>query len=127
MKIRQPLFFLVLLCFLLSGCGTLWEKDNTPAPSPLVPLKPALRPRQVWDARIDYGANPSAMKFNPLIWREELIIVSQTGSITALNKHNGRTLWRAEVPAPLTSGVAVNDQVLVVGGKNGEVFALSTV
>ncbi len=125
MKTQKQFLFLVLICLLLSSCSSIWEKDNTPPPASLVQFKPKIRPRQVWDARLDFGSNHEDLKFNPIVRNNDIIIVSQTGTITSLNKNNGRIQWKAEVNATVSSGVAVNDQLLVVGTKNGEVIALS--
>lgn len=125
MKIQKQSLLLVLLSLLLSSCGTLWETDNTPPPSPLVPFKASIRPLKAWDARINFGMNHENIKFNPIVQDNQIIIVSQTGTLTGFNKLNGRILWKTELQANITSGLAANDQVLVVGCRNGEVIALS--
>lgn len=125
MKIRQPLFFIIFICLLLSACSTFWEKDNTPAPSPLVQFTPKIKPRQIWDTRLNFGINYEDLKFNPIVHGDNIIVANQTGTLTGLNKNTGKILWKTEVHAVLSSGVAVSDQLLVVGTKEGKVIALS--
>ncbi|HSW71250.1 MAG TPA: outer membrane protein assembly factor BamB, partial [Gammaproteobacteria bacterium] len=126
MKIQKSLFFSIFICLLLSSCSTFWEKDNSPPPSPLVQFEPKVKPRKLWDTRINFGMNHEDLKFNPLLIHDELIILSQAGTITSLNKNTGKIQWTMEVKAKVSSGLAMNDQLLVVGTKNGEVLAFST-
>lgn len=125
MNARRSFFFIfILMALILSACTSLWEKDNTPSPSPLVQFTPKIRPHQVWDTRVNFDVNYEDLKFSPVIHGNHIIIVSQTGIITGLNKNTGRTEWKTAVKATVSSGIAVNDQLLVVGTKAGAVIAL---
>ena len=117
---------IIAACLFLCACSTLWEKDNTPAPSPLVQFTPTIKPRQLWDAHLSFGFNQEDLKFSPIIVGNDLLIVDESGTITALNRQNGKVTWKTAVNGSISSGLAANDKLIVVGSKNGEVFALST-
>jgi outer membrane protein assembly factor BamB len=123
---KSVLFFpLLFTCLFLAACSTLWERDNTPPPSPLVQFTPKIKPRQLWDTRINFGLLHEDIKFKPIIAGNDIIIANQTGTITGLNKTTGRIQWTTDVKASISGGVAADDQLIVVSTKNGNVIALS--
>jgi len=117
--------FIILTCLLLSACTSLWEKDNTPPPAPLVQFTPKIRPRQLWDARINFNLSQEDLRFSPTMVNNSIIIADQTGTITALSRSKSRIQWKTTVNSQISSGVAINDQLIVVGTRNGDVIALS--
>ena len=125
MKILQSLFFIIFICPFLFSCSAFWEKDNTPTPSPLAQFEPKIKPRPLWNTRVYFGMNHEDLKFNPVIRHDDILIVSQSGTITSVNKNTGKIQWTRQLDTTVSSGIAVNDQLLVVGTKNGEVIALS--
>jgi len=124
----QWLASLVLVCLsglLLCGCSTFWEQDNRPRPKPLAQLNPSLKIQTVWDNRTGYGVGRDYLKLSPLLTANSVITIDHLGTITAVDKLNGRTQWKSFLNTDVTSSPAVNGDLLVFGTKNGTVVALN--
>jgi len=115
----------VISTFLLSACAGFFEKDNTPAPTPLTNYTPEIAPRLLWSAKVGYGATGSDyLKMNPAVHGSAVYTASSDGVITSINKMTGRRIWQTNTREPLSSGPGVGDGIVVVGGTRGHLIAL---
>lgn len=114
----------LLACLLLSSCSTFWEKDNTPTPAPLVQFTPKIKPMRLWDNRVSFDLNHENVKLTPVLTASSIVVADPNGVITAVNKSNGKTNWKAYTNSSVSGGPAVNDNLVVVGNRNGDVIAL---
>lgn len=122
---RPYLLFVLFLSLFLSACGTLWEKDNTPPPSPLVLFTPTIHPRPLWDNRVSYNINHEHLKLSPAVTGTDVVTADPNGTVTVVDKYTGKTRWKPYLQAPLSTGPAVDGDLIVVGSKNGTVIAAS--
>ena len=61
-----------------------------------------------------------------LAQREDtLFAVTGKGTVFAVNKKNGKTLWRSSVSKDVSAGISLHGDVLYTATTNGDVFALS--
>lgn len=58
---------------------------------------------------------------------DTLFAVTHKGAVFAVNKKNGKTLWRSAVSKDVSAGISLHDDVLYTATTNGDVFALSAV
>lgn len=56
---------------------------------------------------------------------DTLFAVTHKGAVFAVNKKNGKTLWRSAVSKDVSAGISLHDDVLYTATTNGDVFALS--
>ena len=59
LKNSSLLAILTIVTILLTACAGFFEKDNTPAPTPLVNYRQEISPRLLWKASVGEGATKS--------------------------------------------------------------------
>lgn len=109
----------------LTACGTFFEKDNTPPPTPLTNYKPEIAPRLRWSTQVGAGATGSDyLKMSPHVSAHTVYTASTNGIVSAINKANGRVNWQVSIHQAITSGPGAGDGIVVVGCANGNIVAL---
>jgi outer membrane protein assembly factor BamB len=115
----------VFLALLLTACNGFFEKDNTPEPTPLTNFNPEIAPRQLWSTKVGAGATgDDYLKLSPTLGQNAIYTSSSNGTITSVNKSNGRINWQTDIRLPLSSGPGVGDGIVVVGSRGGEIIAM---
>ncbi|MBN8726385.1 MAG: outer membrane protein assembly factor BamB [Xanthomonadales bacterium] len=140
--LRSVLPLALVACALaLGGCSwlrTLGGKDNVEPPSPLVEFAPTVNAQRLWSARVGGGAGMSGALITPVEADGRLYAAGIDGSVEALDAATGRSVWKRRIgerqgrlwrsgPNSLrwTGGPAVDGDLLVVGGLDGQLYALS--
>lgn len=102
----MPKRILVLLAAaaVLASCST-----KKPQPAALKNLTPTLATTVVWRADVGKvaGAQVGVGQFTPAVSSDAVVVASSSGTVTKLNISNGRQVWRTDIGAPLTAGVAL--------------------
>jgi outer membrane protein assembly factor BamB len=125
-KITKPVFVFTCAAILTTACSGFFDKDNTPAPTPLTSYKPEIAPELRWSARIGQGANKhDYLKMSPRMDSHAIYTASTDGVVTAIKKENGQILWQSNLRHSLSSGVGIGDGLVVVANHQGDVFALN--
>jgi outer membrane protein assembly factor BamB len=114
----------LVISLLLTACNGFFEKDNIPAPKPLVEFKQEVTPQLLWSANTKAGNNEVYLKFTPAITNRYIFTVSAKGIVTAINKINGHQIWQVNTHIPITAGIGSGDGIVVIGSSHGEVIAL---
>jgi outer membrane protein assembly factor BamB len=87
------------------GCGT----TRKPQPAPLQSFAPAATIQVVWRAEV--GRTPKfdagVGRFSPAVSGDAVYAAGREGAVSRISLQNGRTVWRTDVGAPITAGVAV--------------------
>ncbi len=138
---KRSLFVIAVLATTLSGCNwlkNLGKKDNVEPPTELTELVPTTQIDRVWSESIGSGAGDSGAHLSPAHAEGRLYAASVDGSIEAIDAATGRTLWskrvgerngmlwrRTDNTVRWSGGPSVAGDLLVVGGLDGQVHALS--
>ena len=104
-----------LVAFLLGGCGS-----KGPKPAPLPEFKPAAKVRAEWHANV---GNAGRYLFVPALYQDGVYAAGGRGNIVRLNSMTGKTVWRIDTKAPLSGGVGVGENMVMVGTAKGAVLA----
>ncbi|MBS0569504.1 MAG: outer membrane protein assembly factor BamB [Proteobacteria bacterium] len=134
---------LLSLAVAVSGCATIkgWfnsaKKENIQPPTALVPFTPTLEVQKLWDSHPTSGAGESGARVRPAYADGKLFVAGIDGDVAALDAATGRTLWsrragqrrgfilhHGQNSVRWAGGPAVDGDLLVVGGLEGEVHAL---
>ncbi|WP_300615195.1 outer membrane protein assembly factor BamB [Dokdonella sp.] len=129
----------------LSGCNWikgLGKKDNVEPPTPLAEFAPSAQIDRVWSDGVGKGAGDSGIRLTPAAADGRLYAASVNGTVAAIDAATGRTLWqqrlgkgsgsgwrfwrRGDNTLRWSGGPSVAGDLLVVGGLDGQLVALST-
>lgn len=138
---RIPLLLaLAALAVSLGGCNwikNLGKKDNVEPPTPLAEFTPTAQVDRAWSARVGDGAGDSGALLAPVHADGRLYAAAVDGTIEAIDAATGRSLWstrlgerkgmfwrRGEGSLRWSGGPAVEGDLLVAGGLDGQVYAL---
>lgn len=135
---------LVALAVAVSGCATIkgWfndsKKENIEPPTPLVEFAPTVNVQKIWNQRIGKGAERSGAILPPTYADGKIYASSTTGDVAAIDAATGRVLWdkhlgqrrgfiwhHGDNSLRWSGGPAVDGDLLVVGGLDGDVQAFS--
>jgi outer membrane protein assembly factor BamB len=99
----------------LGGCGS-----TGPQPVKVVDFKPSAKPVLAWKANVGAAGR---YVFTPAIFGNSVFAASNRGVLVRLDAANGKTIWRLETKAPLSGGVGVGENMVLVGTSKGSVLA----
>jgi outer membrane protein assembly factor BamB len=116
----KPLAWLAALA-IVAGCSN--DKDIE-KPSELVDFKPTLTVDRVWSASAGGGDDVMRAGLAPAVAGETVYAAGRGGDVLALQRADGKSLWRSRTKAELTGGPGVGAGLVVVGSTDGEVIAL---
>lgn len=121
-----PLAHAALLGLLLglAGCSTIsgWFGSGAPKvkPAELTEIKPTATLSRMWDAQVG-GGGP--YQFMPGSDAQAVYAAGRDGRLVKLDLASGKELWRVETGRPLSAGVGVGADLVLVGTPKGEVLA----
>jgi len=123
------LALLVLISLSLSGCGTVkdWFSDDdedATEPAELERIEETARMRRLWSTNIGNGQGDGLLRLQPAISGQRIYVAASNGEVAALNRENGRRIWREKVDATVSGGVGVYDNSLFLGTGDGVVLRL---
>jgi outer membrane protein assembly factor BamB len=124
--VRRAIPFLLL--FLSAGCSWLggwFASDNTIPPSELKTITQPVGIQQLWETRVGAGAKDQFIRLVPALADGRIYAASVDGTVMALDALGGQRLWETATQLPITGGVGLSDDGLVlVGTGKGQVVAL---
>ncbi len=112
---RQRLAVMLLLGAVLGGCGS-----KGPQPAKLVDFKPSAKLQVAWHVNV---GDAGRYIFTPATYGDSVFAASNRGDLLRLNALNGKTLWRVDTKAPLSGGVGIGENMVLVGTSKGSVLA----
>ncbi len=104
-----------LVAFVLAGCGS-----KAPKPAPLPDFKPTAKLRVEWRANV---GSAGRYQFAPALYHDGVFAAGSLGTIVRLNAATGKRVWRVDTKAPLSGGVGVAENMVMVGTAKGAVLA----
>ncbi len=105
----------VLAAIVLGACAS-----KGPQPAKLVDFKASSNPAIAWHADVGDAGN---YVFTPAIAQDSVFAASNRGALMRVDAASGETLWRVETQAPLSGGVGVGENMVLVGTAKGHVLA----
>ena len=110
-----------LVVALLMGAA-LWGCSGSKGPEPakLVDFKPSVKLTVAWKVNVGDAGH---YIFTPAVSGDSIFAASNRGDLVRINAANGKTLWRVNTKAPLSGGVGLGDNMVMVGTAKGAVLA----
>lgn len=113
------------LSALLCACSGFFDKDNTPAPTPLTNFPSEARAHLLWNSSVNAGVGGDYLKLIPAVNESTIFTADKNGVVTASDKITGRTLWKKSTQTLLSAGPAADSHLVFLGSRKGTVLALS--
>ncbi len=139
---KRALLLMVVASLVLCGCNwfkNLGTKDNVEPPRELVEFAPSTNVQKLWSTSVGSGAGMSGAQLAPVVADGRLYAGGVDGTLTALDAASGSKLWshrdgkrtggflrRGENSIRWSGGPAVEGDLLVAGGLDGQVYGFST-
>lgn len=124
MRIKSRLVALSLIT-LISGCAM--DDREVERVAPLAKFNSSMNVGVAWSSSSGGGRGTSGhyLRMQHDIAHEKVYTASYQGVVTASNANNGNILWEKELKQNISSGVAVQNNLVVVGTTNGSVIGLN--
>ena len=138
---KRALIVIAVLATTLSGCTwlkSLGKKDNVEPPTPLTQFVPTTQVERLWTEGVGGGAGESGARIAPTSVDGRLYAAGVDGTVEAIDATTGRTIWqkhlgkrsgwlwrRGDNTLRWSGGPTVAGDLLVVGGLDGQVYAMS--
>lgn len=139
---KRTLIAIAVLAMSLGGCSwlkSLGTKDNVEPPTPLTQFAATTQVDRLWTDGVGGGAGLSGARLAPSIEAGRLYAAGVDGTVEAIDAVSGHTLWKKSLgkrsgwllrrgvnSLRWSGGPTVQGDLLVVGGLDGQVYALST-
>lgn len=120
--ISRKFLWAMLLPLVLGACST---KDDLLKPSPLPDFDRSADIRTLWRGSAGDGKPVSGARLAPAVTGTLVYTLDGKGRVTALDRRNGKRLWRRDTGLPFSAGPVAAFNRLFAGTREGELVALS--
>ena len=117
----------LLMVLSLSACSTIsgWfdsDDEDPTQPVELVSIDQTVKIKRLWSAGIGNGQGKGLYKLTPAMNTEVIYAASADGLVRAFERNRGKTLWKADLEMPLSGGVGLYEDTLLLGSSEGFVL-----
>jgi outer membrane protein assembly factor BamB len=114
---------LILALLVLPGCS--WFADKKVVePAKLEEFQQEVSIRRLWSVKVGDGQGKKYNQLMPAIEGDTVYAASANGVVMAIDRQNGRTLWRKRLDMVLNGGVGAGSGMVLVGSQTSWVIAL---
>ena len=106
---------------LLIACSA---KSNIEPPSPLIDFSPTAQVKRIWSVQVGPGDSKRLVSLAPLVHNDIVYVADPSGRVRALAIDSGKQIWSVETEIPIGGGVGFGDDLILLGSKDGQIFAL---
>jgi outer membrane protein assembly factor BamB len=121
-------FILFVVTCTLNACTgayeSIFEKDNTPKPTPLGSITAEIKPQSLWSRKVGSGAGNEHLKLGMALSATRIFATNANGVVSSVDKTTGQLSWQIATGVPITTGPGAGDNIVVVGSRSGDVIAL---
>lgn len=117
-------FSLIAASVLLASCGLFGDKEEDLEPMELVNVKPTLKIKRIWNAKLGGNAEFLRVALRPAGDGNRIYAASYDGNVSAYDPEGGKLIWRNKLDVELSAGPGVGEGHLVVASKDGFAIVL---
>lgn len=121
-------FVTAALLACLSACSTVsgWfdfdDEDDPKQPAELVDFKETVKIKKMWSQGVGDGQGIGFYSIQPVIEGDVIYVAAADGDLEAFDKTTGKSLWDVELEVPISGGVGVYEDALLLGSSDGFVL-----
>ena len=109
-------------CITIKGWFQVDDDDDPTQPAELIDIDETIKIKKLWSHGVGDGQGDGFYKIQPGIGGDVIYVAAANGDIEAFDKRSGKSLWDAEVELPLSGGVGVYGDGLLLGSSDGFVL-----
>lgn len=113
----------------LSACSTVDNfflgQDNTQPPAKLVEFKPSYQLTKQWRTTAGSGVGATYSSMSPAMSAQQIITADKKGHVMAVDRSNGKMIWKSKLPYTLSSGPTLADDKVALGTRDGKLVVLN--
>lgn len=113
---------LVLVFFILSGCGS--SPSSVLPPLDLTPLTNKIDISREWKFSAGEGVSDFYLKLKPVFNKDTGYFIDYKGHLHAFSLKTGSLLWDIKLNIPVSGGLTLSNGILYLATSKGEVVAL---
>lgn len=148
LKKSTSLLAVATLATVLSGCSLFGDDDEEIKIAPLQPINQSLNVSVKWERSVGDGVGDYFSRLNPVIAYDTVYAADRQGTVVAMTKDSGKTLWEIDLhevigvneasdegwfsgilstpfPARIAGGLVAAYDKLFLGTENGDLVALN--
>lgn len=107
---------------LLSACA---NGPGLPEPADLADITVSQAVTEHWQVQVGEGTQQHTLPLQPLLMAGNLYTVAASGEVSAVAAETGDLVWQVDLQQPISAGLGVLDNQLLVATSNGELHMLS--
>ena len=115
----------LLLVGLLASCSSSDEEETIEA-NPLVDFEKQFSLRTLWSESVGDGVDPYFNRLRPAVSNGRVYAADKTGVVEAFDLETGDTVWQVKTEQPVSGGVTVAGDTILLGTKKGQLLALDS-
>ena len=114
-------------CLLLASCGMFdfLRSSKKEEPNKLVDFKEEVQLKRLWSVNVGSGQGDKFNRLRPVMAGNVIYAAGNNGVVVAVNRDDGKVLWRNRLKFDITGGVGAGNGLVLVGTENSEVIALN--
>lgn len=119
----------IALVMTLPATGCTWinswlrGEDNRAPPAELTDIENPIPIQRLWETTIGSGAGGRFVKLMPAVDQGRVFAASVDGRLVALSADSGDTVWKHKTGLPISAGIGLSDDLVLVGTSSGWVVA----
>ena len=109
-------------CSTISGWFDMDDDDDPKQPAELVDFEETVKIKKMWSQGVGDGQGVGFYRIQPVIEGDVIYAAAADGDLEAFDKMTGKSLWDVELEVPISGGVGVYEDALLLGSSDGYVM-----
>ena len=121
----------LLLALSLGACSTVsgWfdmdDEEDLTRPAKLVDIEETVKIRKLWSEGVGDGQGDGLYQLQPVIDGNVIYAAGADGTVKAIDRERGTVIWKTDLDTPLSGGVGLYGDALLLGSSDGFVIQLA--
>ena len=121
----------LLLALSLGACSTIsgWfdmdDAEDLTKPAELVDIEETVKIRKLWSEGVGDGQGDGLYHLQPVIDGNVIYAAGADGTVKAIDRERGKVIWKTDLDTPLSGGVGLYGDALLLGSSDGFVIQLA--
>jgi outer membrane protein assembly factor BamB len=112
-------------CSTISGWFDMDDAEDLTKPAELVDIEETVKIRKLWSEGVGDGQGDGLYHLQPVIDGNVIYAAGADGTVKAIDRERGKVIWKTDLDTPLSGGVGLYGDALLLGSSDGFVIQLA--